>query len=107
MTRRRSVGQSSEYVCSEYSPPRKPGDFLLPDSAFANGLNVPGVFTGTILNRENFGTASPTTEKLVTRWNNDNPDNQVSFSASELIHSIPIGHPPQIRHGSIDCGEEI
>ena len=50
-----------------------------PDTAFANGLNVPGVFTGTILNRENIG---KTTDELVTRWNTDNPEDQVSFSAS-------------------------
>jgi hypothetical protein len=41
-----------------------------PDTAFANGLNIPGVFTGTILNRENIG---KTTEELVTRWNSDTP----------------------------------
>src|SRR5689334_12212860 len=29
-----------------------------PDPAFANGLNVPGIFTGTILNRENIGKTS-------------------------------------------------
>jgi len=45
-------------------------------------LNVPGVFTGTIINRENIGTASPATEELITRWNTDNPDDQVAFSAS-------------------------
>ena len=53
-----------------------------PDTAFANGLSDPGVFTGTILNRENIGTASPATGELVTRWNSDNPADQVIFSAS-------------------------
>lgn len=48
-----------------------------PDSAFANGLNIPGIFTGTILNRENIG---KTTDELVTRWNTDNPTDQVVFS---------------------------
>lgn len=48
-----------------------------PDSAFANGLNVPGVFTGTILNRENIG---KTTNELVTKWNEENPADQVVFS---------------------------
>jgi hypothetical protein len=42
-------------------------------------LNVPGIFTGSIRNRENIG---KTTEELVTRWNSDNPDDQVIFSAS-------------------------
>jgi hypothetical protein len=50
-----------------------------PDPAFANGLNVPGIFTGTILNRENIG---KTSEELVARWNEDNPDDQVEFSAN-------------------------
>jgi len=48
-----------------------------PDSAFASGLNVPGIFTGTIINRENIG---KTTEELITRWNTDNPTDQVVFS---------------------------
>ena len=48
-----------------------------PDTAFANGLNVPGIFTGTIINRENIG---KTTEELITRWNTDNPTDQVVFS---------------------------
>jgi hypothetical protein len=48
-----------------------------PDTAFANGLNVPGVFTGTIINRENIG---KTTDELITRWNTDNPTDQVVFS---------------------------
>ena len=50
-----------------------------PDTAFANGLNVPGIFTGTIINRENIG---KTTEELITRWNTDNPTDQVVFSAN-------------------------
>ena len=48
-----------------------------PDTAFANGLNVPGIFTGTIINRENIG---KTTDELITRWNTDNPTDQVVFS---------------------------
>jgi HU domain fused to wHTH, Ig, or Glycine-rich motif len=48
-----------------------------PDPAFANGLNVPGIFTGTILNRENIG---KTSEELVAKWNVENPNDQVVFS---------------------------
>ena len=50
-----------------------------PDSAFANGLNVPSILTGTIINHENIG---KTTDVLITRWNTDNPDDQVVFSAN-------------------------
>jgi HU domain-containing protein len=45
-----------------------------PDPAFANGLNQPGTFTGTILNRENIG---KTSAELVAKWNTDNPTDQV------------------------------
>lgn len=45
-----------------------------PDTAFANGLNVPGVFSGTILNREYIGSTS---EELISKWNEDHPDDQV------------------------------
>ncbi|HZM23203.1 MAG TPA: hypothetical protein VFC02_15750 [Anaerolineales bacterium] len=48
-----------------------------PDSAFASGLNVPGIFTGTIINLENIG---KTTNELVTKWNEENPADQVVFS---------------------------
>ena len=37
-----------------------------PDPAFNYGLNIPGVFTGTILNRENIG---KTADELVAMWN--------------------------------------
>ena len=47
-----------------------------PDPAFANGLNVPGIFTGTIINRENIG---KTSDELVARWNALNPQDQVSM----------------------------
>ena len=46
-----------------------------PDAAFSYGLNLPGVFTGTILNRENIG---KTSEELVTMWNEANPGDPVS-----------------------------
>jgi hypothetical protein len=48
-----------------------------PDPAFSYGLNVPGVFTGTILNRENIG---KTSEELVAKWNEANPQDQVIAS---------------------------
>ena len=41
-----------------------------PDTALVNGLNIPGVFTGTIVNREHIG---KTGEELVAKWNADNP----------------------------------
>jgi hypothetical protein len=47
------------------------------DPAFAYGLNIPGVFTGTILNRENIG---KTSDQLVQMWNEWNPDDQIPFS---------------------------
>jgi hypothetical protein len=49
------------------------------DTAFSNGLNIPGIFTGTIINRENIG---KTGEELVNKWNTDYPDDQVTFSAN-------------------------
>jgi hypothetical protein len=45
-----------------------------PSPAFANGLNIPGIFTGTIINRENIGKS---TRELENKWNEDNPDNQI------------------------------
>ena len=48
-----------------------------PDPALSNGLNTPGVFSGTILNRENIG---KTSDELVAKWNTDNPTDQVVFS---------------------------
>jgi hypothetical protein len=41
-----------------------------PDLAFNYELNQPGVFTGTILNRENIG---KTSEELIAMWNEANP----------------------------------
>ena len=49
-----------------------------PDPAFANGLNVPGIFTGTILNRENIG---KTGDELVENWNFHHPEDQVPPAA--------------------------
>jgi len=47
------------------------------DPAFANGLNMPGTFSGTILNRENIGRTS---DDLVQMWNTQYPEDQVVFS---------------------------
>jgi hypothetical protein len=48
-----------------------------PDPAFTYGLNIPGIFSGTIINRENIG---KTGEDLVAMWNEANPEDQVGFS---------------------------
>ena len=47
------------------------------DSAFGNGLNVPGIFTGTVINRENIG---KTSAELVALWNESYPSDPVDFS---------------------------
>ena len=47
------------------------------DPAMNYGLNVPGIFSGTIINRENIGKNS---EELVTMWNAAFPEDQVVFS---------------------------
>jgi hypothetical protein len=46
-----------------------------PDPFFANGLNVPGTFSGTILNRENIG---KTSDDLARMWNEHYPEDQVT-----------------------------
>jgi HU domain fused to wHTH, Ig, or Glycine-rich motif len=48
-----------------------------PDPAFANGLNMPGTFSGTILNREFIG---KTSAELVERWNAEHAEDPVVFS---------------------------
>jgi hypothetical protein len=48
-----------------------------PDTAFANGLNLPGIFTGTIHNRENIG---KTSDQLVALWDEKFPEDPVTFS---------------------------
>jgi hypothetical protein len=45
------------------------------DTALVIGLNAPGTFTGTIRNRENIG---KTGDELVTKWNSNHPDDQVT-----------------------------
>jgi hypothetical protein len=47
------------------------------DTSFGKGLNIPGIFTGTILNRENIG---KTSDELVQKWNAENPDDQVTIT---------------------------
>jgi len=47
------------------------------DSAFANGLNAPGTFSGSIINREHIG---KTGDELVQLWNTQYPEDQVEFS---------------------------
>jgi hypothetical protein len=44
------------------------------DTALTNGLNIPGIFTGTIRNREHIG---KTADELVAAWNVENPNDQV------------------------------
>ena len=46
------------------------------DPALGYGLNVPGIFSGKIINRENIGKGSA---DLVEMWNNDNPEDPVEL----------------------------
>jgi hypothetical protein len=46
-----------------------------PDLSFDYELNQPGVFTGTIINRENIG---KTSDDLVNMWNTANPEDLVN-----------------------------
>ena len=50
-----------------------------PSPAFANGLNIPGIFTGTIINRDNIGRS---TRELEIKWNEEHPDDQISIAAN-------------------------
>ncbi|MBI3174891.1 MAG: hypothetical protein HYZ25_14290 [Chloroflexi bacterium] len=45
-----------------------------PDPALNFGINMPGTFTGTILNRENIG---KTSDDLVAQWNQEHPENPI------------------------------
>ena len=45
-----------------------------PDSSIGYGLNIPGVFNGTIINRENIG---KTSEELIQLWNEQHPEDLV------------------------------
>ncbi len=44
------------------------------DTAFGNGLNIPGIFTSPILNCEHSG---KTSDELVSMWYADNPTDMV------------------------------
>jgi hypothetical protein len=48
-----------------------------PDLAFDYELNQPGVFTGTVINRDNIG---KTSDELVAMWNAANPEDLVSLN---------------------------
>ena len=50
-----------------------------PDPSFAFNLNMPGSFSGRIINRENIG---KTSDELIVLWNNQNPGDQVLPTAS-------------------------
>ena len=45
------------------------------DPALNYGLNMPGTFSGTILNRENIGKSA---DELVAMWNEAYPEDQVA-----------------------------
>ncbi len=45
------------------------------DSFLKNALNVTGIFTGTIINRENIG---KTSEELILKWNEEHPEDPVN-----------------------------
>ncbi|HEY5730504.1 MAG TPA: hypothetical protein VIS72_10665 [Anaerolineales bacterium] len=47
------------------------------DTALNYGMNVPGTFSGTIVNRANIG---KTSDELVGMWNAEYPEDQVVFS---------------------------
>lgn len=48
-----------------------------PDATIGYGLNIPGVFSGTILNRENIG---KTSDELIVRWNEEHADDLVTIT---------------------------
>ena len=47
------------------------------DNALVNGLNLPGVFTGKIVNRDNIGKSA---DELVALWNEAYPEDQVALA---------------------------
>ena len=47
-----------------------------PAPAFSYGLNIPGIFTGTIINRENIGKSG---DELVAMWNETYPNDPVEL----------------------------
>ena len=51
-----------------------------PSTAFANGLNIPGIFTGTIINRENIGKSSL---EMIEMWNEEHPDDRIIITTPD------------------------
>ncbi len=49
-----------------------------PSTAFANGLNIPGIFTGKIINRENIG---KTSQEMIEQWNKEHPDDPIPVTS--------------------------
>lgn len=47
------------------------------DPALNHGINIPGVFSGTIINREFIGLTS---DELIAKWNAEHPDDQIQIS---------------------------
>jgi len=47
------------------------------DSAMNSGINFPGTFSGTIVNRENIG---KTSDELIAKWNTENSEDQVTVT---------------------------
>ncbi|MEP7137704.1 MAG: hypothetical protein ABI904_22490 [Chloroflexota bacterium] len=47
------------------------------DPAMNAGINFPGTFSGTILNRENIG---KTSDELIAKWNTDHGDDPVTVT---------------------------
>ena len=47
------------------------------DAVIGYNLNMPGTFTGTIINREFIGKSSA---DLITKWNEENPTDQVTIT---------------------------
>ena len=46
-----------------------------PDATIGYGLNMPGTFSGTIINKENIG---KTSDELIAKWNEDHADDLVN-----------------------------
>lgn len=47
-----------------------------PDPVLHYGINIPGTFSGTVLNREHIG---KTAEQLIVLWNEEHPDDPVDL----------------------------
>lgn len=72
---------------------RMDGSFSIqyrPDNALIKGLNLPDVFSGTIVNAENIGKSM---DELVALWNAEHPDDPVAGPADYDLH-LPPGAAP-------------